>query len=771
MINPFTKDLKDLKLVFLDCETTFDNIELLKKPDWEFQSAKLRLLTWQTWNGEELSEVKTLDTQKHQGDVWSEVKSLILNEDYRLVAYNSAFDTQPDLCGDWILEPMLKGQVLCMMIQEQCLRGFNPQTPAFNIRKVVQNNIEDANAGDDLSDEEDEDTSYRFTLADVANLYLGATLDKTYQDPNNYSFAKEVAPEALLYAEEDVKILFPIFKRQLQLIQEANMAEGVLLKTKLLATGWIYKKYGIPINTQILNNHRVKYSELLEEEKKLLHNHFPKVLPSNGDLIERFLSLGSPKKPKDVLSALEKVDKNCYVISNYLTLHGTTLTKIKKDLMESLKSRGTVHDDLYTAYKSWIQNNRSFLERTPNLGYYADLKQSLRRLGHEVESTDRASLSKLAYGDDIKEIVSLLEYKKTVALLNKVLNRFTHDYYLKSDNTLKPALRTCASINGRVGASSPNILAVPRKLKDILGVPAGFVAMVYDLSAVELQYMLDKYSPPLASKMLEVEDAHLYAYSYYMGENYEKLLEAYRSGCKETKIKRDLSKTTTYFSIYKTNIDKSRKFVTGSNRLIETIRSQLGEVISQETAETLIRNVEGFFSTWTGTKAKVDLLIKKRVSEAVEQIDLSLPFGLKSSFLSKNLYDSEKDYTNGRSIYSSLIAGQITIATQRALNEVQEYLVLNYGADNARLNYYCHDSFSIFIKPEIYKAEKENILKILLENCFIFSGMKNTFLDLAGNSFNDKGQIIDDNCNIIDLEKVPEEKYRFDKDENFFRLN
>ena len=66
MSNPFVKKLEDLKLIFLDTETSFDNIESLTKPQWEYHSPVLRLMTFQTFDGKTLSETKTLDAMHLQ---------------------------------------------------------------------------------------------------------------------------------------------------------------------------------------------------------------------------------------------------------------------------------------------------------------------------------------------------------------------------------------------------------------------------------------------------------------------------------------------------------------------------------------------------------------------------------------------------------------------------------------------------------------------------------------------------------------------------------
>lgn len=770
MSNPFNKELKDLKLIFLDVESSFTGIEMMKKADWEFNDPILRLLTWQTYNGTELSEVKTLDAKHHQGDVWAEIKDLVLNKGFAMVGHNISFDIQPAFTGDWVLEAVFKGRVIDTMINESCLRGFNPSCPAFDIRKVINNSIEDANNEDILAEEGEEDRSYRFSLKDVAHLYLGIELDKEFQNPDYYSFLKEVHPDALKYAEEDVKILFPIFKRQLGLIQEKGMQEGVFIKTKLLATAWLYKKYGVPINTSKLNAYRKEYSQRASEDEAELHKHFPKILPSSGDLVSIFFSLGSTNSPQHPLSAIQKAGKGAYIISNYLHKYDTTVGDMKKELMEFLKSKGAVHSDIGEAFKIWVQNNRAFLERKCNLNYFGDLKQSLHRLGIETESTDKKALAKIANEHDNKEIIRLLEYKKSIALLDKVLNRFTREFYLRSDNTIKPSLRICASINGRVGISSPNMLAVPRALKNMVGQPAGMIAMNYDLSAVELQFILDKYNPPLASKSLEMEDPHCYSASVIFGHNYDKLLADYKAGDKEAKRIRNLTKTAVYFSLYKTNLDPKARFVSGSNRFIETVRVQMGTEISKEESDRSIREVETFFSTWTNIKSKVDKYIKNQYDRGIEQMDIPLPGGLRSSFLTKSCYDPEKDYVNGRSIYSTMVAGNITIGTQVALNEIQEYLVTNYGAENARLQHYVHDAFTIFLTPEIYKAEKYNILKIILENTFKVSGMNRTYLELAGISTNDKGEKLDDNGNVLEGDES-EEKYRYSADGSFERIS
>jgi hypothetical protein len=138
-----------------------------------------------------------------------------------------------------------------------------------------------------------------------------------------------------------------------------------------------------------------------------------------------------------------------------------------------------------------------------------------------------------------------------------------------------------------------------------------------------------------------------------------------------------------------------------------------------------------------------------------------------------------------------MIGGNIAISTQYALNKVQKYLFSKYSPDDIRLNLYWHDSYTIFGKPDIIFKEKETILKMLCEYTFKYSGMKSTFLEIAGIVKDAKGNIYNSPDSIVKTEireeegknvtyyydefssrwtKELEEQYKYDKSGTFERL-
>jgi len=88
-----------------------------------------------------------------------------------------------------------------------------------------------------------------------------------------------------------------------------------------------------------------------------------------------------------------------------------------------------------------------------------------------------------------------------------------------------------------------------------------------------------------------------------------------------------------------------------------------------------------------------------------------------------------------------MIAGNITIGTQVGINEIQKYLFFKYGPDKARMALYWHDSITIFTTPEIAAVEKEYILRLFTESTFKYSGMKTTYLDIAGQTVDSEGNL------------------------------
>ena len=138
-----------------------------------------------------------------------------------------------------------------------------------------------------------------------------------------------------------------------------------------------------------------------------------------------------------------------------------------------------------------------------------------------------------------------------------------------------------------------------------------------------------------------------------------------------------------------------------------------------------------------------------------------------------------------------MIGGNVAVGSQYALNKVQKYLFSKYSPDDIRLNLYWHDSYTIFGKPEIVFKEKETILKMLCEYTFKYSGMKTTFLEIAGTIKDKDNNIYNSPTDIVKTEireedgknityyydefssrwtKELEERYKYDKDGAFARV-
>lgn len=783
--NWFEKSKEDLKLVFVDCETHFSDVGA-HRSTWKYKPPILRLLTWMTWDGKTIGKPITRDARFFDGDPWQDIREL-LEQGYILIAYNTQFDIQPALCGGgWILPFIFKGQVLDVMTNEIVLSGYNPICRPYDKFKIDKALAEISNE-DEVDEEESTDdegeldnVGKQFRLADCAWLYCGVKLDKKWQHPDTY-YNDIIDPGALEYASEDVEILAPIFFKQLELIQQQNCGDAITLKTELLATGYIYEDYGVPIDSEKLNKFRVSIHNDAEIQKKELLEIFPKVMPSRTDCMKAFKS--NFQKVKGV-KGLYSFNGESVAISS--------MSELETCIGNYYKSPHNQPNEHVIRFHNFLRNNRENLERLPNLGYHADLKQSFKKLGYILDKTDKFALSKLAVTDDVREAIKLLEYKKTIRLIQGTLNAFTYDKFLKADNTLRPKARWNASKNFRAGMGEPNILALNRSLKSILSVPAGMLALTFDFSGIELQYLLDKYRPPEALKLLDAEDQHLFCASRYFDMDYDTLLKKKHEGDKEVKRIRNLSKTTTYFGVYKSNANPKSKFISGVNKLIESIRVQLGIDITQEEAKKLILNSQKFFSTWSDTKDQVEKWIMSKYRSGHKYVTFtSDKLNFKSHFMTEYLYDAEADYINPRSLLSCMIAGNITIGTQYALNRVQEYLLSKYSPDEIRLNLYWHDSYTIFGKPEILFEEKETILEMLCKYTFEYSGMSSTFLEIAGNIYDKDDNLYNGPTDIVKTEirienekevtyyydefndnwtKELEERYRYDKFGNFARL-
>lgn len=1105
----FYKSKEDLKLVFVDCETHFTEVGT-NQQTWKYKTPILRLITWMTWDGAKLSEPVTRDARFFEGDAWQDIRAL-LEEGYILLAYNTQFDIQPALCGNWILPFIFNGQVLDIMTNEIILSGYNPLCHPYN-RREIEKALDDISNEEIQEDEIDEDGEIdnigkQFRLADCAWLYCGVKLDKKWQHPDTY-YNDIIDPAALEYASEDVLVLAPIFFKQLELIKEANLGEAIELKTELLATSYIYEYYGLPIDTTKLQQYRVDYHQEAERQKLELLEIFPKVMPSRTDCVGQF-------KKK-----FEKV-KSVKGVYNYngSAVQAKSLGEIEESIKFYYRFPNQAPNEHVQLYHAFIRDNKASLERVPNLGYHADLKQSFKKLGYALEKTDKFALAKLALTEDVKEAIKLLDYKKVIRLIQGTLNTFTYGNFLKSDDTVRPKARWNASKNFRAGMSDPNLLACPAALKGMLSVPAGMVATTFDLClhpttelltdsgwkfvteisdqdlvwevdhitlegsfvkpsriikqnysgdfywyntvrgclgvtaghkmlysgqitgknlkskdrryigtpedgifnssmtmltsttghlkesnysekeiwiaaliaadscmernrrkeftgkyrievskerkikkieellgrkannvypprlgqnndshiwanisfesellegknfnlaslganqasiflealkfwdgsddhgrvkystskleeadavqkyfvtsgyecrirppvkfdnpnwntnynliigqangirlrqqnivkqhyeglvgcvtvpkgfilvrssgqtfitgncGVELQYLLDKYQPPEAMKLLDAEDQHLFCASRYFDRDYEELLQGKHVGDKGVKRIRNLSKTTTYFGIYKSNANPKAKSVSGVNRLIESVRSQLRMNLDQEEAKKLILNSQKFFSTWSETKDKVESWILNKYRTGNKIVTFTSDYlNFKSNYKIEYLYDAELDYTNPRPVLSCMIAGNITLGTQMGIKDIQKYLFKKYHSDNARLNLYWHDSITIFSKPEIAFKEKETILKMFTELTFKYSGMKNTYLDVAGSIYDRDGNIYSPDGLVVPTEirkeivkkkdgtekeedviyyydafsdnwtKEYEERYRYDKDGAFERV-
>ncbi len=96
--NGYTYQLDETdKLIFLDTETYFP--AGTRQPQTRYLTPTLRLLTWKTWNGKELSETKQIDAWANPEDPWREIRELS-NQGYRTVAQNCLLPDTKILLSD-----------------------------------------------------------------------------------------------------------------------------------------------------------------------------------------------------------------------------------------------------------------------------------------------------------------------------------------------------------------------------------------------------------------------------------------------------------------------------------------------------------------------------------------------------------------------------------------------------------------------------------------------------------------------------------------------
>jgi hypothetical protein len=258
------------------------------------------------------------------------------------------------------------------------------------------------------------------------------------------------------------------------------------------------------------------------------------------------------------------------------------------------------------------------------------------------------------------------------------------------------------------------------------------VKVGFDLSAIEMYKVLNDYpEKDLINLILNPqEDVHCFMSAIYFDKDYKYLLENRKDKKHEANTLRNAAKTVTYFLIYKTACEKGSKYVTGVNRLIEEFKSQLGWSLDKQLAEQLIKRGEEMLSGWTNAKREVDQSIKEAVKDGEFKLALRGAMNAlykhdlkRDKLYTPNEYDDageviKREYINGRTLYSQLIAGPIAVAAKCSVNRIQKELFNKYGPAKARLSLFVHDSIDVYCIPEIVEDVKDIIIKGMLEEMF-----------------------------------------------------
>jgi hypothetical protein len=294
-------------------------------------------------------------------------------------------------------------------------------------------------------------------------------------------------------------------------------------------------------------------------------------------------------------------------------------------------------------------------------------------------------------------------------------------------------------------------------------VPEGFIQVrhkgqtfITGNCAIEFFKLLNDYPEPELIKIMlsDQDDVHIFNASRFFNRDYQELLALHKAKDKETKNLRNAAKTVIYFLQYKTPKNPDERFVTGTAKLMEIFRTDLGWDLPKEEAEQLIIKGEAILKSWTKEKLAIDSDIKKiaegksnltskllkHLKNSAEDIDNAHNEGIIYFRGAKNMYykfdllrdhiytpeqevwdeseetyKTKREYINSRSLYSCAIAGPIAIGAKEAVRRIQEDLYTKYGAEKARLNLFVHDSFTCYCEPSIAEEVKSIMIKHILE--------------------------------------------------------
>lgn len=713
------------KVIYYDSEYCFPGTTT--QTEWKWTPAKLRVQTIKIG----LGDIRVIDVWEEQ-NIWHEIFDL-LEEGYLFVAHNAIADIRPDLCPNAILKYVLNGQIQDTIYLERLIHGMSDPIGEWTKTRDSEDNEEDS---------EEEETQFdspgvkKFALGSVVFRHTGRVLSKKYQDARVW-LKRELPGPALQYAKDDVVYLPQIFRNQIKAVDFLNLWEIVDLNHKLLATSYLTMKYGIPINYNKLIEFRKEYKTKASDLETKLMSLMPKVSYTDTQLIGHYFKLFWQR------------GKGLCGLTN----------KTKAEQIVKKRESHLISDLVW----KWVDKNKEELLHPVLLTSSQQKLEAFNRLGYKINNTSATTIKDYISDKDCPILESYLSWQKTNTLLNKILEKIDYKAYLRKDNTIKSTFTWVRALNGRSSASDMNVQQLPRELKSLYGTPPGMVKIEYDYSAIELMKMLNDYPVPELTRLIldDKEDIHVYNAARFFNQEYKDLLVKYKAGDKEAKRMRNAAKTVIYFLQYKSPKKPEDRFVTGTAKLMEIFKSDLGWDLEKEVSENLIITGESIIRPWTQEKLLIDEDISKLAHERRDlqsellshirrnegDMELAIEEGIiffrgakgmfyKFDVMRDNIYSPEKEefneetgewklkreYINSRSLFSCRIAGPVAIAAKSAVRKIQHNLVKKFGAEDARLGLFVHDSVTCYCKPEIKEEVERIVCSILLKEMYHVAG-------------------------------------------------
>lgn len=333
---------------------------------------------------------------------------------------NCIADIRPDLCPDRILKYILNGQVHDTLYLERLTHGMTDPI---------------GESSSDIDDDEEEDSPLRtnksqpFALDRVIYRHTGVIIKKTYQNANNW-LKRDLSDKALEYAANDVRYMETIYKNQISKVNALGLWEVVDLNHQLLATSYLTMKYGIPIDTKRLREHRTEVTNKANELAQKLLLILPKVTHSDSQLIDKYFDIFWQK------------GKGLCGLTN------------KSKAAQIVKKRE--NHAITNACWRWVEDNRDKLVHEVNLNSSQQKLEAFQKLGYKIEDTAEATIREYTSENECPVLESYLDWQKCNSLLKKILEKIDYSMYLRKDNTIKSTFTWVRALNGRSSAKDMN---------------------------------------------------------------------------------------------------------------------------------------------------------------------------------------------------------------------------------------------------------------------------------------------------------------------------